>query len=108
MMLPSVFFKSLSDETRLHILMLLHAHEELCVCDITSLLELSQPKISRHLAQLRNLNILQGRKQGRWVYYRIHPDLPQWVRLTIENCAEGNKQQFSYLLDKPVTSNICE
>ncbi|MFH4267891.1 metalloregulator ArsR/SmtB family transcription factor, partial [Acinetobacter baumannii] len=47
------FFKCLSDETRLNIVTLIAENKELCVCDLTEKLQLSQPKISRHLALLR-------------------------------------------------------
>jgi len=72
------FFKCLSDETRLSIVMLVVEHQELCVCDLTEKLQLSQPKISRHLALLRASGILQDRRQGQWVYYSIAADLPSW------------------------------
>jgi len=47
------FFKCLADETRLSIVTLVTENKELCVCDLTEKLQLSQPKISRHLALLR-------------------------------------------------------
>lgn len=72
------FFKCLSDETRLSIVMLVAEHKELCVCDLTEKLQLSQPKISRHLALLRASGILQDRRQGQWVYYSIAAYLPSW------------------------------
>jgi ArsR family transcriptional regulator, arsenate/arsenite/antimonite-responsive transcriptional repressor len=72
------FFKCLSDETRLSIVMLVAEHKELCVCDLTEKLQLSQPKISRHLALLRASGILQDRRQGQWVYYSIAVHLPSW------------------------------
>jgi len=72
------FFKCLSDDTRLNIVMLVAQHQELCVCDLTEKLQLSQPKISRHLALLRASGVLQDRRQGQWVYYRINPQLPAW------------------------------
>ncbi|CAI9002979.1 MULTISPECIES: ArsR family transcriptional regulator [Pseudomonas] len=42
-------------------------------------LDLSQPKISRHLAQLRSNGLLSDRRQGQWVFYRLHPQLSPWV-----------------------------
>ncbi|ENW02129.1 hypothetical protein F938_00240 [Acinetobacter bereziniae LMG 1003 = CIP 70.12] len=58
------FFKCLSDETRLNIVTLIVENKELCVCDLTEKLQLSQPKISRHLALLRASGLLQDRRQG--------------------------------------------
>ncbi|UTO19027.1 metalloregulator ArsR/SmtB family transcription factor [Acinetobacter sp. Z1] len=72
------FFKCLSDETRLSIVALVAENKELCVCDLTEKLQLSQPKISRHLALLRSSGLLQDRRQSQWVYYSIHPELPTW------------------------------
>ncbi|MGR8935963.1 MAG: metalloregulator ArsR/SmtB family transcription factor [Gammaproteobacteria bacterium] len=72
-------FKCLSDETRLRCVLLLQQRGELCVCELTNALQLSQPRISRHLAQLRAHGLLQDRRQGLWVYYRIHPNLPPWA-----------------------------
>ena len=72
------FFKCLSDETRLNIVTLVTENKELCVCDLTEKLQLSQPKISRHLALLRSSGLLQDRRQGQWVYYSLNPNLPTW------------------------------
>jgi ArsR family transcriptional regulator len=76
------FLKQLSDQTRLRSLILLHKNGELCVCELTQALGLSQPKVSRHLAQMRDANIVQGRREGLWIYYSLHSDLPEWA-LTI-------------------------
>ncbi|MDY6457074.1 ArsR/SmtB family transcription factor [Acinetobacter faecalis] len=73
------FFKCLSDPTRLDILKIILERQNVCVCEITEILQLSQPKISRHLALLRNLLILLDERKGQWVYYRLNPDLPVWA-----------------------------
>lgn len=73
------FFKCLSDPTRLDILKIILERQNVCVCEITEILQLSQPKISRHLALLRNLSILLDERKGQWVYYRLNPHLPEWV-----------------------------
>ena len=72
---PPTVFKCLADETRTRLMLLIAAEGELCVCELTAALELSQPKISRHLAQLRTGGMLADRRQGQWVYYRLHPTL---------------------------------
>ncbi|MDW7643848.1 MAG: metalloregulator ArsR/SmtB family transcription factor [Desulfuromonadales bacterium] len=66
-------FKALSDETRLRILSLLGAGE-LCVCDLMAVLELPQSTVSRHLATLRNATLVEDRRQGVWMYYRLTVD----------------------------------
>ncbi len=63
-------FKALSDETRLRILALL-AEGELCVCDLMATLDLPQSTVSRHLAYLRNAGLVDDRRQGIWMYYRL-------------------------------------
>ncbi|ALH95700.1 ArsR/SmtB family transcription factor [Acinetobacter equi] len=73
------FFKCLSDSTRLDILKIILERHNVCVCEITEILQLSQPKISRHLALLRNLLIVLDERKGQWVYYRLNPDLPEWA-----------------------------
>jgi ArsR family transcriptional regulator, arsenate/arsenite/antimonite-responsive transcriptional repressor len=63
-------FKTLSDETRLRILALL-GQGELCVCDLMAILELPQSTVSRHLATLRHAGLVEDRRQGVWMYYRL-------------------------------------
>jgi ArsR family transcriptional regulator, arsenate/arsenite/antimonite-responsive transcriptional repressor len=63
-------FKALSDETRLRILKLLEGGE-LCVCDIMAALDKIQPKVSFHLGVLKKANLLKGRRQGKWMHYKI-------------------------------------
>ena len=77
------FFKCLSDPTRLDILKIILERQNVCVCEITEILQLSQPKISRHLALLRNLSILLDERKGQWVYDRLNPDLPEWVNAVL-------------------------
>jgi len=77
-------FKNLSDETRLGIVLLLREMGELCVCDLCTALEQSQPKISRHLAMLRESGLLLDRKQGKWVHYRLSPHIPSWAAQVID------------------------
>ena len=84
---PHQFFQLLSDATRLRCLMLMQQEGELCVCELTHALGIIQPKISRHLASLRDAGLVLDRRQGQWVYYRIHPDLPMWARQVIETTA---------------------
>jgi ArsR family transcriptional regulator, arsenate/arsenite/antimonite-responsive transcriptional repressor len=74
-------FKALADDTRLRILALLQSGE-ICVCDIHGSLGLPQPAVSRHLAYLRKAGLVQGRKDGLWVHYRLSP-LPDPVLQTV-------------------------
>lgn len=88
---PLPFFKCLADETRLKSLLLLEKEHELCVCELMVALDESQPKISRHLSQLRNYEILIDRRQGQWVFYSLSPKLPAWVEQVIHISAKSNK-----------------
>jgi ArsR family transcriptional regulator, arsenate/arsenite/antimonite-responsive transcriptional repressor len=71
--------------------MLIEREEELCVCELTEALEEIQPKISRHLAQLRRCELLIDRKQGQWVFYRINPALPEWTKSVLQQTNQANK-----------------
>ena len=64
-------FKALSEETRLEILALLFRHGELCVCDVEEVLEVSQSKASRHLRYLLGAGLVEDRRDGLWVRYRV-------------------------------------
>jgi len=105
-------FKALSDATRLKIIMLIQFEEELCVCELMAALSDSQPKISRHLAQLKRTGLLLDRRQKQWVYYRLNPELKGWmVQMISEACADSelflkeNRDQLSAMSDRP--SNCC-
>jgi ArsR family transcriptional regulator, arsenate/arsenite/antimonite-responsive transcriptional repressor len=65
-------FKALADPTRLRILGLLLTGE-LCVCDIQQALRIPQPKVSRHLAYLRRVGLVETRREGLWIHYRLVP-----------------------------------
>ncbi len=52
------------------------------MCELMTALDLPQPKISRHLGQLRKAGLLLDRRQGQWVFYRLHPLLNDWMRNT--------------------------
>jgi ArsR family transcriptional regulator, arsenate/arsenite/antimonite-responsive transcriptional repressor len=83
------YLKQISDQTRLRSLILLHKEGELCVCELTYALALSQPKVSRHLGVLREMGIVQGRRDGLWIYYSLHRDLPDWALSILESAAQG-------------------
>jgi ArsR family transcriptional regulator len=86
---PEDLTRAMADTTRLRILMLLTDESERCVCDITASLELPQPKISRHLAVLRETGVLLGRRAGQWILYRLHPDIPAWALDAVKAIGRG-------------------
>ncbi len=65
-------FRAFSDRTRLRIVHLLKPGE-LCVCDLVAVLDVPQPKISRHLSYLRKAGFVIARKDGLWSYYQLAP-----------------------------------
>jgi ArsR family transcriptional regulator len=81
------FFQLLSDDTRLRSLLLMQQEGELCVCELVHALGVIQPKISRHLAALRDCGVVKDRRSGQWIYYQISPDLPAWAHHVIEAAA---------------------
>jgi len=116
MLTPIVLFKCLADETRLRCVALLHKEGKLCVCELTHALNLLQPKISRHLALMRQANLLLDSREGQWVYYQINPDLPTWVVKILEVAVaqSGNdiKQQNDFarlqaMQGRPGLSKCC-
>ncbi|MEO3989879.1 metalloregulator ArsR/SmtB family transcription factor [Pseudocitrobacter cyperus] len=104
-------FKILSDETRLSIVLLLRESGELCVCDLCTALQQSQPKISRHLAMLRESGLLLGRKQGKWVHYCLSPHIPVWAARVIEHAWSSQRDDLQLMAQKlgtnGGTANCC-
>ncbi len=97
---PTTLLRALSDPTRLRICMLLLAHEELCVCELTGALDLAQPKVSRHLAILREARLVRDRRAGLWIHYRIHPDLPTWALDVLQGLGHGCQGRAPYVEDQ--------
>src|ERR1700688_3088032 len=64
------FFQALGDNTRLRLLNMM-GDREICVCYFVEILAQGQPKISRHLKYLRSAGIVQARREGKWMHYRI-------------------------------------
>jgi ArsR family transcriptional regulator len=67
-------FHALSDETRLEIIELLRRGER-CVCELTDTLDAAQSRLSFHLRVLKDAGIVRDRKDGRWVYYELDPEV---------------------------------
>ena len=84
-MTPESVFNIMSDPTRLRVLMLIRSEGEICVCEITYALQESQPKISRHLALMRDAGIVEARREGTWMHYRLRLSLPGWARHIIDS-----------------------
>jgi len=109
------FFKALSDETRLKIIILLLLKEELCVCDIENVLKLTQSKASRHLRYLLNSDILSDNRKNIWVYYTINKNLNinklEFIKIIKQSIDKEKWQELKIKLDKWIESkeknNMC-
>jgi ArsR family transcriptional regulator, arsenate/arsenite/antimonite-responsive transcriptional repressor len=107
-------FKALSDEIRLRILKLLEKGE-LCVCDIVAALDMSQPKISFHLATLKEAGLIKDRKEGRWIHYSLDDSdlfrrfllLSALEKITGSAVADDKERLGSFLNDKVAKSGVC-
>lgn len=87
-------FKALSDPTRLRLSALLTQQREVCVCKLTEALNEPQFKISRHLGVLRNAGLVDARREGTWMYYRLtapKTDFDRSLRNCLLRCAKNMK-----------------
>ena len=107
-MKPTDLFKCLADDTRLRLLLLLLEQQELCVCDLHEALDISQPKTSRHLADLRKCGLVLDERKGRWMYYRLHPELPEWAREVIRITKAANADYIADYERRLNRSRVCE
>lgn len=81
----SEVLKALADPTRLEIVAILRdATEPVCVCDLTTTFDLSQPTLSHHMARLREAGLVESEKRGIWSFYRLRGDLPAPARRLVE------------------------
>ncbi|MCB5161533.1 metalloregulator ArsR/SmtB family transcription factor [Marinomonas algarum] len=107
-MTPCQFYKCLADDTRLQSVLLIARVGETCVCDLMVALELDQPKTSRHLASLRKCGILQDERRGKWVFYRLHPELDDWAVKVIQDTAEHNPGYYQDALQRILASQAAK
>jgi ArsR family transcriptional regulator, arsenate/arsenite/antimonite-responsive transcriptional repressor len=83
------FFDALADPIRRRILALLLDADERCVCELHGALAAPQPKVSRHLGVLREAGLVLARRNGVWMHYRIHPQLPAWSLRVLIHMRDG-------------------
>jgi ArsR family transcriptional regulator, arsenate/arsenite/antimonite-responsive transcriptional repressor len=92
----AVFFAALADPTRLRLLNLMSGRE-VCVCYFVEVLRQSQPKISRHLAYLRRAGLVEARREGKWMHYRLaeprNPGAARILRKTLAVLAQEPRMQ---------------
>jgi ArsR family transcriptional regulator, arsenate/arsenite/antimonite-responsive transcriptional repressor len=109
---PINFFKCLADESRLKLILLIQHVESACVCDLMQALSLDQPKTSRSLAQLRQCGIVLDERRGKWMYYSLHPKLPEWANEVITQTATQHtpyiRDALSTLIASQQNINSCQ
>lgn len=86
-------FNLMADRTRRRLLALLLEEREICVCLLAESLDVSQPKISRHLALLRQAGLLAPRRQGTQIFYRLDPGLAGWAVRIVAMTTEGARAE---------------
>lgn len=112
-MTPHELFSLLSDETRLRCLVLLQKNGELCVCEMSHIIDSLQPKVSRHLALMRNSGLISDERRGQWIYYSLHRSLPNWAKKILKSVIDNLMDEEPYHTDmKKMSSlkkgNICK
>jgi ArsR family transcriptional regulator len=83
-----VIFKALADKTRLRVLALL-GNNEVCVCHLHDSLGLPQPTVSRHLAYLRRSGLVDVRRDGVWMHYRVATDLDPVIQKVVRAAVDA-------------------
>lgn len=100
------FFQALGDGTRLRLLNLM-GDQEICVCYFVEILDQSQPKISRHLAYLRNAGIVTTRRDGKWMHYRIVPPPNEGAARVLRETLGWLKDDRTMQADRARLSKAC-
>ena len=103
--------KALADENRVRILAALKGRE-MCVCQIIDLLQLAPSTVSKHLSILRQARLLEARKNGRWMYYRLNEHNPpaavaealEWVTASVgdEPVVQEDVRRLRTILSVPL------
>ena len=100
------FFQALGDATRLRLLNLM-GDQELCVCYFVEILKQAQPKISRHLAYLRRAGIVEARREGKWMHYRITPPADAGAAQLLRQTLAWLKQDRAMQADRARLGKAC-
>ncbi len=101
-----LFFSALADRTRLRLLNLMR-DGEVCVCFLADTLETNDPKVSRHLAYLKRANLVTGRRDGKWMHYRINEPADPEARGILASTLEMLAGDPEMLSDRKRLVNVC-
>ena len=99
--------KALADETRLRILLLLR-EKELFVCQLMAVTGLSQPLVSRSLARLEREGLLDSRRQGKHVFYRLKEEIPFLGRAVMDALAGPGERSMNFTRDRVNLELFCK
>ncbi len=99
-------FQALADRTRLRILGLL-ADGELCVCYFVEILGDPQPKISRHLAYLRRAGIVEVRRDGKWMHYRLVKPADAGLAKVLDAALNASREERQMQRDRGMLEKAC-
>ena len=100
--------KALSDENRVRALMMLR-NGELCVCQIIELLGLAPSTVSKHMSILRQARLVQARKEGKWMYYRLPDgDTPQRVLEAVRWVQNSTAKDKQIVADTREVKRVCK
>jgi ArsR family transcriptional regulator len=97
---------ALADNTRLRLLNLMR-DQEICVCFFTEVLGDSQPKISRHLAYLRNAGLVGARRDGKWMHYSIKEPTDDNARMVLDAALAWLDSRADMRTDREKYINVC-
>ena len=104
-------FKLLSDESRLRIIMMLF-HQDLCVCQLTGILNISQPTVSKNLSKLRDLSLVIDTRKEKFVFYSLNTNDKIFIKILEDIDSDINLysqlvSDKSRLSDKEIYLNQC-
>jgi ArsR family transcriptional regulator len=99
-------FSALADPTRLRLLNLMRAGE-VCVCFFVEVLQEGQPKVSRHLAYLRRAGVVDARRDGKWMHYRIIRPAHETVRRILDDLLASMENDPRMTEDRSRLMSVC-
>ena len=103
---PELFFSALADRTRLRLLNLMR-DGEVCVCFFADTIGTNNPKISRHLAYLKRAGLVSGRREGKWMHYRITRPTDEKAAEVFAATMEMLKSEKQMQVDRERLADVC-
>lgn len=100
------FFKTLSDPTRLRIIFLLLG-KDLCVCELTFILKMSQSRVSHQLRILRDAGLVEDKRDGKWMIYGIPPNIRDTLRPLLDLFGKEKRRESAEILKDLENLQIC-